>query len=380
MEHLEINKAAEQKSKRDKLAVLQAQHISKTKYERIKPFAEFLNYLAHFCQTNSFALAAVGSCAALWFNMGSNGVPFMIFCIIAFAFVEVAVMLSMKTHSSMKYDDKVVSPVIYVGLVISLGISTPTTYYTTPYALRLFTANPTLVDTANVRIQGDIKIKTDTSFWHSQKVHQTNKVLAYWNSHKKRDCPTCEWRLSTIGTTRETYDAMLSDLQPLQDSINTYLARGEKEKDLSLKAADAENKVIMAKHFAWCESFGLMMALISLLAMFLLIPCRYYYEYWERNYAKELEADIEYQENKEKEAIQNLKDSANTNTDTNKESNVENVTDTTIETPRTVITAFETNKSTRNCTVCGTDISEKRSDAIYCGDKCRVKNHKSKNK
>ena len=384
MEHLEINKAAAQKKKKKELELLRLQHTSKKKYERIKPFADFLNYIAHFCQLNSFSLAAAGSCAAVWFSMGSKGLPFMFLCVFAFALVEIAVMLSMKTHSSMMYDDKVVSPVIYIGLVVSLGISTPTTYYTTPYALQLLTSAPTLRDTSSIRVHADVKIKTDTSYWHDQKRIAKIEADTFKKMHQKRDCKTCRWRFSSKGDAGVIHAGLTKKVSNMQDSINAYLARGEKEKTLALKEANSENKVTKAKYFAWCESFGWILALISVAAMLILIPCRYYYEYWKREYENELETDIEFHERKESETDSHIPTESETDTDgeTDNRSKVKNVTKTEEKTPRTVITAFATNKSstTRNCIVCNTDISEKRSDAKFCGDKCRVNNHKSKKK
>ena len=55
-------------------------------------------------------------------------------------------------------------------------------------------------------------------------------------------------------------------------------------------------------------------------------------------------------------------------------------TETNINTARTVITPFATAKASlnRTCNSCGTDITNKRSDAKFCSTKCRTSHHKNK--
>lgn len=288
MKHLEVNKRTDEETKREELAILDQKHAAQTRYERLKPMAMLAKRCSHFFQVNSFSLAATGVVSYLWFDMGTNGMPLMVLAVVGFALVEYGVDMSFVTLGAMKHDDKVVSKVVYLGLFVSLAISTPSTYYTTEYAIRLLTPSPTLIDTAAIGIEQDVLIKSDTSYWSSQRDKALFAGLAYFDAYKKKDCNDCPWRLSSAKHIQEPYRALTSEVDKMQDSVNTYLARGQSAKASVIGAAISDNNERIKQHQDWCASFGGVLALVSALGILLLIPFRLFFEWWERKYKHDL--------------------------------------------------------------------------------------------
>ena len=288
MEHLKINNQTEQDQKREELTLLDQEQVPKTKYERLKPLANAAYWFSRLFQANSFFLATVGVCSYLWYAMGSNGIPFIALAVGLFLLVEWSNDLGIRTYAAMKFDDKVVSKVIYVCLSFTLLLSTPSTYYYTPYAVRLLTSAPELIDTSEVRILADVNIKTDTTYWHDQKYTALANATTYWNTWKKRDCNDCPWRLSSSEHIQEPYNNLIKEVKEKQDSINSALVRGSVEKDAVLYAAVTKNQDKEQAHLDWCAQFGGLLAIISAISIILLIPCRLGYEYWKRKYKADL--------------------------------------------------------------------------------------------
>ena len=288
MKHLEVNKRTDEETKREELAILDQKHEGKSMYVRLKPLAYFCKWSANVFQFNSFFFAALGSASYIWFQLGTSGIPFIILIIVMYALVEYGVNVGFSTFGSMKFDDKRYSKVIYVFLTILLLISTPTTYFATPYAIRLVTPTPVLIDTSMVRTEQDILIKTDTSYWSGKKVEKMNAVAAYWKVWKKKG----EDRVSSAKHVKNPFEALKSKVIEMQDSVNAYLAYGQSRKAFALTAAIQENKETVKAHLDWCSSFGWILAAISGIGVILLIPCRMFYEWWERYYRKDLRGSI----------------------------------------------------------------------------------------
>ena len=288
MKHLEVNKRTDEETKREELAILDQKHEGKSMYVRLKPLAYFCKWSANVFQFNSFFFAALGSASYIWFQLGTSGIPFIILIIVMYALVEYGVNVGFSTFGSMKFDDKRYSKVIYVFLTILLLISTPTTYFATPYAIRLVTPTPVLIDTSMVRTEQDILIKTDTSYWSGKKVEKMNAVAAYWKVWKKKG----EDRVSSAKHVKNPFEALKSKVIEMQDSVNAYLAYGQSRKAFALTAAIQENKETVKAHLDWCSSFGWILAAISGIGVILLIPCRMFYEWWERYYRKDLQGSV----------------------------------------------------------------------------------------
>jgi len=293
MEHHEkINKEVKETVDRDKLEQTKKKHIKKTAYARMKKGATLLNWIGHFCQANSFVLASSGAVCLLWDRMGANGIPFIILCLAGFGLVEYGVGLTNRTFHSMRLDDKVISPIIYPFMIFAYCISTPATYYLTPDAVQLFVTAPELVDTANVRMEGNIMVQTDTSYWHNQKILAINTKKDYWTTNKKRDCKDCPWRLSSKDYISEPYEKMIADVSNAQDSLNKYFMASVAKMNKNIDKANQANEEILIEHSAWCESFGGCLAIGTIIFMVALFLCRWYYAGWERLWVKELEVKV----------------------------------------------------------------------------------------
>lgn len=366
MKHILINQRTTELTKREELAVLDAKHVSKTRYERLKPLASLTWWFCNLFQFNSFSLAALGGCAYLWFDMGSKGVPFMILVVAFFAAVELVVHKALKTYGAMKYDDKVVSPIIYVFIFLSLGASTPSTLFLTHYSIQLVTPSPVLIDTSDIVNKHDILISKDTSYWNNREDKARQEAAEYKGLATRTNSKTGVTKLRSRST--KTYNNLLSNIDSMTVKKDIALHRGRDNKERAINAALVENQARIDNYISWCSEFGWLLAGVSALSILLLLPFRLFYEYWERLYAKDLRVSVQMEEETE------------TDTSTDKKDTRINVTDTDKKTTRTVINAFATANTSlnRTCMSCGTDITNKRKDAKFCSSKCRTTHHKTK--
>lgn len=365
MKHILINQLTTEQTKREELVVLNAKHVSKTRYERLKPLASLTWWFCKLFQFNSFFLAALGGCAYLWFDMGSKGIPFMILVVAFFAGVEVVVHKALKTYGAMKYDDKVISPIIYVFMLLSLGASTPSTLFLTPYSIQLVTPSPVLVDTSKIVNEHNILISTDTSYWKGREDKARQEAAEYKGLATRTNSRTGVTKLRSRST--KTYNSLLSNIDSMTVKKDIALYNGRANKERAINAALVENKARVDNHIAWCSEFGWLLAGVSALSILLLLPFCLFYEYWERLYAKDLRGSVQ------------MEEQAATDTSTDITEQRVNVTDTDKKTERTVINAFATANTSlnRTCMSCGTDIENKRKDAKFCSSKCRTTHHKA---
>lgn len=292
MKHLAINQETEAQQQEKELQRLEIKHVEKTKYHRMKPFANLCNWVAYFVQLNSFALAALGVSAYLWLEMGNKAFPLILLTILFFVLVEMSVSVSWKTFGAMKFDDGVVSPVIYVGMVVSLAISTPSTYYFTPHAIQVLTPSPLLLALDSVEAEQDIKTHEDTSYWHDQRYTNLSAASLYFDKYRKKDCNTCPWRLSTAKHINAPHGALTATAKAAQDSINKFMVQGQSEKKSAIYSASLVNTLRVDAHKEWCASFGGILAWASVGGILLLIPCRLFFEYWERKYKQDLRGEV----------------------------------------------------------------------------------------
>ncbi len=293
-EHLKINRNTELESKREQLAILDAKHVSKTRYERLKPLATATRWFCNLFQFNSFFLAALGGCAYLWFEMGTQGIPFMILVVAFFGGLEWVVHKALKTYGAMRFDDNVISPVIYVFMLVSLSASTPSTLFLTPYSIRLVTPSPVMIDTAQIAKKQNILIKTDTSYWASREEKARNEAFNYKQLATRTNSRTGITKLRSRST--KTYNSLLANIDSMSVKKDIALHEGKARKEAAITGAVIANKERMNNYLAWCSQFGWILAGVSALSILLLIPFRLFYEWWERYYAKDLRGSIKIKE------------------------------------------------------------------------------------
>lgn len=329
MNHLEINENTERQARLEELAVLDMKHRSKSIHERLKPLARTAWWTCTLFQANSFFLATVGVVSYIYLEMGFTGWPFMLLAIIGFLVIERAVFVSLGTYTSMKFDDKVVHYSVFIALIISLSASTPSTYYMTAYALSIFVPAPNLIDTASVRIEQDIFIKTDTSYWASRELKAIANLKDYESLATRTNSKTGVSKLRSRSV--KTYNGLVSKIDSMTIQKDIALHKGKESKALAIASAIKANDEKLKQHFEWCQSFGGILAAISAIGILLLLPFRIFYEWWERKYKQDLQGYAAKEAGKESEVSESSRQEVVSKKEAGKEKVIENQTPTSIQ-------------------------------------------------
>jgi hypothetical protein len=360
----EINLAIDNTLDRDLVLRMASKQQAKTQAQRQKPLAYTLAGLGFVCQLISFTMASFGVLSLVSDSFHTIGLIMVCVAILILVLIEMGVWFSLSGFHAERLDDGRINPSTVIIMVFALSLSTPLTYVGTDYAVQGFASAPELVDIEKIEAKY-------VALWQADSTLLTQEIEDnYFNAkdvHKKNN-----WKGITTRSAAATEKGFLTQAQELEKERASVRIALRDSMNVKVSEAEQENKTILAAHKESTTNFGFSFALITVLAMIVLFACRWFVEDWKRRFVKEGLY------------LATPNETAKTDTDNRTDTKVKHINVSKVEekTPRTVITAFGTNskEQKRTCLSCDTDITGKRSDAVFCSAKCRGTHHKNVSK
>ena len=278
--HLEINALTNDTLDRDLLESLAYSQRPKTKAERQKPIYYAMVAIGWFCQLISFVLASSGVLFQLVSNFkSSTGWVLIGLAVIFLAVNEVLVYIFLKEFHSERLDDKSVNKSTVLMLACSFCISAPVTYYYTPYAVTMFATAPGYWEIDLIDAEYNSTLDLETADINEQIIGADIMAKSIHDKNNRN------------GTTRsravKAEQAYIAQKLKLENLLISRKAEILAEKSLAIAAAESENETIKQGHEEFCSSFGGVLALVTVGAMFILFFVRWYTESWKRLYVAE---------------------------------------------------------------------------------------------
>jgi hypothetical protein len=358
----EINELTEFRVNEKRIERLKRKQAPKTRAQRLKGFFVVLVVVGFICQFLSAVLSSSGVFHYLSTKLNSNGLILSITSICILLFIEGSKRFTLESYHAQRIDDNKIHKITYAFIGLWGCLSICSTYYGTPYAIEYFAASPKLVsiDSINTEYTNQLekgKIVLLAELSSHRATADSIKKAASWKGRVSRD-------------DRPTFMAAITAAKDVQIKLSELSISNQEQKALIIDAAIKENNQILKQHSIWCYSFGSTLAVISVI-----LEIVFFLAFWWCENYKRLEVV-------EAESINDLKTDSSNRTDTINTKGVRlSDTNNGTNTHRPIIVGFQTNKediSIRTCASCGTDISNKRSDAKFCSTKCRGSHHKAK--
>jgi hypothetical protein len=307
-------------------------------------------------------LASSGVFHYLSIKLNSNGFILSITSICILLFIEGSKRFTLESYHAQRIDDNKIHKITYAFIMLWGCLSIGSTYYGTPYAIEYFAASPKLVSIDSIKNDINHQLKKHKSILEAEIDKHSNTA----KDIKDRS----SWKGKISRSARPAYLAAVTAKKDSEVQLSKLSILANEQKALKVDAAIKENQQIVKKHSSWCYSFGSTLAVISVFLELLFFGAFWWCENYKRLEVLEARTITELQ-------TDNSNRTSTINTNGVRLAGTDNRTNT----HRTVVAGFNNDKPSnimRTCSNCGTDISSKRSDAIFCSTKCRGSHHKNK--
>ena len=283
--HHSINEETDFKVNKDKHEAKKRKFKPKTKVQRLKSVFYILTGVWMFCQGLSALLASTGFYYLASIYIQANSFLVGCFVIGISLGLELAFNTLNTTIAKQKYDDKTnVSTILKVMVVVFGLVYAGSTFIGTPYAVQFLAAAPDYNDIEQIRIEHDIFIKSDTSFWNGQisKKEETKATFEGLMSKYDAKINAVRLRSDAVKPVKVMNDSITS-LNSTKLASLAILKLGQRN---AIDKAEEENAIMKADHLAWCASFGWGLSFVSIFCIFIFLPSFHWCQKYER---KEIE-------------------------------------------------------------------------------------------
>jgi len=311
--HHSINEETDFKVNKDKHEAKKRKFKPKTKVQRLKSVFYILTGVWMFCQGVSALLASTGFYYLASIYIQANSFLVGCFVIGISLGLELAFNTLNTTIAKQKYDDKTnVSTILKVMVVVFGLVYAGSTFIGTPYAVQFLAAAPDYNDIEQIRIEHDIFIKSDTSFWNGQIAKKEETKATFEGLMSKYDAKINAVRLRSDAV--KPVKVMNDSITSLNSTKLASLAILKLGQRNAIDKAEEENAIMKADHLAWCASFGWGLSFVSIFCIFIFLPSFHWCQKYERKEIEDndsilskIEESKEKEKAQEKAAIQSLK-------------------------------------------------------------------------
>jgi len=279
--HHEINEETQFQVNKERHEAKKRKFRPKTKVQRLKSVFYILTGVWLFCQGVSALLASTGFyyLASIYINANPFAVGSFVF--LASLGLELAFNTLNNTIAKQKYDDKTAISKVLKGMLVFFGlIYAGSTFIGTPYAVQFLAASPDYIDIEQLRLEHDVLIKSDTSFWNGEinKKELAKSEFVRLNSKFDSKLGKVRLRSDAVAPNRVMGDSIAA----LNSNKLAVLAMLKTNKENDIKKAEEENEIMESEHFAWCSSFGWGLSFVSILCIFIFLPSFHWCQWYER--------------------------------------------------------------------------------------------------
>lgn len=330
--HHDINEETQFQVNKERHEAKKRKFRPKTKVQRLKGVFYILTAVWVVCQGISALLASTGFYHLAATNLNGNsflsGSTVLCFCI----GLELAFNKLNKIIAQQKYDDKTsVSPILYALVLIFGLVYAGSTFFGTPYAVQFLAAAPNYNDIEQIKIEYDVLIKSDTTFWNGRITKKELSTDAFVGLNSKFDSKINAVRLRSDAI--KPHKEMVDSIASLNSKKMAVLISLQADKKEAIKKAESENKVMKSDHFDWCSSFGWGLSFVSLFCIVIFLLSFSWCQGYERDELKDndsilskLEEAKKKEEQQERAEIEKLKAQSTKVEDRDKDKDIPKVT------------------------------------------------------